>query len=150
MVAYRGILLLRARSEIAAPFPEFFPPKIQNGWPKTNLGHFQKWKAKNKTKTKTKQKQNKKESSFHFDTSTKFYIHISILNFSMISDKYVQNGWSIIFFLLGPFLRPLKWRLGHVPPLPLLRYVTATRPCFSTFKGHWTSIISVFFLCLIL
>ena len=41
-VAYCWFLAPGARSEIVAPFPDFFPKQISNGRPKTNIGHFEK------------------------------------------------------------------------------------------------------------
>ena len=75
----------------------------------------------------TSKKQNKTNKQKTTTTTTKYkvkiYTHffrneLLILNFSLISDQYVPNGWSIIFFLSGRFQRPLKWRLGYVPPPP--------------------------------
>ena len=84
----------------------FFSKNILNGNPKQIMVIF---------KVKSK-----KRSSVHFYSLTKLYIHISwsVLNFSMISDKYEPNGWYIIFkirLILAP---------GELAPLAPFRHTT--------------------------
>ena len=76
-VAYSGFLAPGVRSEIGAPFPDFPPQKI------------------------SKMVVPPKKSSVRYHASAKLYTHFMnfFLNFSMISDKYVPNSWSIIFYI---------------------------------------------------
>ena len=95
-VVYRGFLAPEARSEIGVPVPDFF--LIQNGRPKTNLGHFQKRV---------------------FKLFTNLYLQISwtILNFSMTSDKYVPK-WLVYCFLYKVDSSAPVNGTRHMPHLP--------------------------------
>ena len=107
------------------PFSLFFPKNCPNGRPKTNWGHFQKWKA---------EKKKKKGPQFlfiHFYTSTKIYISLHELFWTYLwslTDMCQMVG--LLFFASGRFQRPLKVAPGARAPPPLGTPLTLAKKCW--------------------
>ena len=114
------------------PFLWFFQENIQNGRPKTNLSHFQKWKEK-------------KKSLAHFHQVFKLYraynitFYVVCLHFASIHirDLKLTSLWQrckkrlvccIIQVNFGA--PPPKWLLGHVPSLLLHPPATPLGMCY--------------------
>ena len=113
-VAYRRFLAPGARSEIAAPFADFFPTIFKNGRLKQIEVIFKSEKQKKQKQTKTKTKIGPHQflfSHFYVHQQRSIYIglhdiHISLtlLNSSMFSERYwcqLVGMVGLLFFLSG-------------------------------------------------
>ena len=107
--------------KLAPLFLTFFPENLINVCPKTNFGHFEKWKQKAK-------RIKKKSPQFVFiHLHTKLYRHFmelitnsTNLNFSLLLfHRYANICFSIIFYITSiSAAPPPKWRPGHIAPPP--------------------------------
>ena len=124
-VAYRGLLAPRQEVILAPPLRNFFPENFLKGRSKTNLNHFQKWKAKKK----------KSSANLHTVSSLSFQALAEPTTLQCFSHYYLYirihdlTMWKVVgLFLLklGRFQRPPKVAPGaRAPPLPSPRYTTA-------------------------
>ena len=91
--AQRGCLSPGARSEIGAPCHDFFPEDFQNGRPPKNPSF----------------------SKVNIPISSGMNYYLFWTSLWSLTNMYQTDG--LLFFYQGDFSAPLRWRLGHMPPL---------------------------------
>ena len=97
----------RARSEIGAPCPDFFPENFQNGRPKTNFGHFQKWQANEIKQNKTKQNTNKNKktgNNLPNDNINRPNYNYKSISLHSLKEALIALYWAIIYLPCIAFL----------------------------------------------